>query len=429
MNDEWSNIVLDDLIDEIIDRRGVTPSKLGSTFVDHGHRVISAKAIDGNRVDLSSDEPRFVTNATYRRWMKRPLAEDDVLLTSEAPLGEAAYIHQEVEWCLGQRLFGIRTIKDKLYGRFLYYALQSEFVRHELLSRATGTTAQGIRQSELRRVRIPTPSIETQKRIANILGTIDDKIELNRLQCHTLERLAASTFKSWFIDFDPVRVQPCDRDSSLPNHLKDIFPNSFGHSELGSIPEGWRVSTLGEIAREARVIVRPDAIKPRTPYIALEHMPMRSIVLSEWGTADHVASDKLVFEKDQILFGKLRPYFHKVGIAPVNGVCSTDIVVVIPKTPDWCGFVLGHVSGRRFVNYTDAHSTGTRMPRTSWKFMKQYEIPVPPVSVAQSFNNLIRPILQRIVATTHSTHLLSTMRDALLPGLVSGQIRVLPQNP
>src|SRR5205823_2133095 len=118
--------------------------------------------------------------ATYRRWMRVPLLADDVILTSEAPLGEVAYIREPVEWCLGQRLFGIRTNKVRLHGRFLFYALQSEQVRHDLLSRATGTTAQGVRQSELRRVRIPLPSLVEQRAIAHALGALDDKIDLNR---------------------------------------------------------------------------------------------------------------------------------------------------------------------------------------------------------------------------------------------------------
>ena len=329
-------------------------------------------------------------------------------------------------YAIGRGVAAIRHRADPDLQSLIHAILEHELP--ELLAQATGSTFPNVSAQQLSGLPWPELDLRDQFAVAKVLGSLNDRIELNRRMGDTLENAAATLYKSWFIDFDPVRAQARNRESLLSEHLKGIFPNSFVDSKLGPIPEGWRVSTLGEIARETRIVMQPDAIKPRTPYIALEHMPMGSIVLSEWRTADHVASDKLVFEKDQILFGKLRPYFHKVGIAPVNGVCSTDIVVVTPKTPDWCGFVLGHVSGRRFVNYADAYSTGTRMPRTNWKFMKQYEIPVPPVSVAQSFNNLIRPILQRIVATTHSTHLLSTMRDALLPGLVSGQIRVLPQN-
>ncbi len=213
MADEWNAAPLEDVVVDIVDRRGITPKKLGATFVPSGYRVISAKAIKDHRVDLSADEPRFVNNVTYRKWMKTPCLADDVILTSEAPLGEPAYVAQDAEWCLGQRLFGIRTDKDKLHGRFLFYALQSEEVRHDLLSRATGTTAQGIRQAELRRVLVPLPPLHQQRAIAHVLGTLDDKIELNRRMNQTLEEMARALFKSWFVDFDPVRAK-----AALKNH-------------------------------------------------------------------------------------------------------------------------------------------------------------------------------------------------------------------
>ena len=164
------------------------------------------------------------------KWMKTPLLADDVILTSEAPLGEPAYVAQDAEWCLGQRLFGIRTNKDKLYGRFLFYALQSAEVRHDLLSRATGTTAQGIRQAELRRVRIPLPPLPEQRAIAHILGTLDDKIELNRRMNETLEEMARALFKSWFVDFDPVRAKAALKQHALRGHdaVSDGEPSGNG---------------------------------------------------------------------------------------------------------------------------------------------------------------------------------------------------------
>src|SRR5690606_9930021 len=139
----------------------------------------------------------------------------------EAPLGEPAYVASCQEWCLGQRLFGIRPRKGRLSGRYLYYALQSQAVRHDLLSRATGTTAQGIRQSELRRVVIPLPRMDEQHAIAHFLGTLDDKIELNRQMSETLEAMARALFKSWFVDFDPVRAKAERRDPGLPRSIAD----------------------------------------------------------------------------------------------------------------------------------------------------------------------------------------------------------------
>ena len=421
---EWDSAPLEDLVNNILDRRGVTPRKLGSDFVSAGHRVISAKVIKGRRLDLAADESRFVDAVTYQKWMKSPLLADDVILTSEAPVGEPAYVAQDVEWCLGQRLFGIRTNKTKLHGRFLYYALQSEEVLHDLLSRATGTTVQGIRQTELKRVVIPLPPLHEQRAIAYILGTLDDKIELNRRMNETLEAMARALFKSWFVDFDPVRAKMDGRDTGLPKDIADLFPDRMADSELGEIPEGWTVGTLGDIAASPRRGIDPARVASDTPYIGLEHMPRRSVALADWGRAGSVSSNKSAFENRDILFGKLRPYFHKVGIAPVNGVCSTDIVVLDARTPRWSAFVLACVSSSGFVGYTSQTSTGTKMPRTSWHTMSRYELCQPTDSVATAFQRVVSSMLERIVANVHESRTLGVLRDALLPKLVSGELRV-----
>ena len=132
--------------------------------------------------------------------------------------------------------------------------------------------------------------------------------------------------------------------------------------------------------------------------------------------------------KGEILFGKLRPYFHKVGVAPIDGVCSTDIVVVVPSREAWFALVLGHVSSKAFVDYTNAGSTGTKMPRTSWDQMGQYPIAVPPETIAEALSMQSRPVVARITASVHESHTLAAVRDALLSKLLSGDIRIRDPN-
>jgi type I restriction enzyme S subunit len=424
MASAWGAAPLGELVEDILDRRGVTPIKLGSDFVSAGHRVISAKLVKSGRIDLGADEPRFVDEATYRKWMRTPLLAEDVIVTSEAPLGEVAYLAVSNDWVLGQRLFAIRTNNRRLLGRFLYYALQSQTMIHELQSRATGTTAQGIRQSELRHVKVPLPPLDEQRRVAAILGALDDKIELNRRMNETLEATARALFKSWFVDFDPVRAKAEGRDPGLPRHLADLFPDSLEDSELGEIPKGWKVGQFGDVAEHPRRGVQPDAIDASTPYIALEHMPRSCIALSEWGVADGVGSNKFEFRRGEILFGKLRPYFHKVGVAPLDGACSTDIVVVKPRQEDWFGLVLGHVSSDAFVEYTSAGSTGTKMPRTSWGDMARYPVVLPSSLIARAFSGQIHPSVARVIAAIHESRTLAGVRDTLLPMLISGELRL-----
>ena len=240
----------------------------------------------------------------------------------------------------------------------------------------------------------------------------------------TLEAMARALFKSWFVDFDPIRAKMKGRDTGLPNHITDLFPDRLVESEMGLIPEGWEVGCLADIAVAPRRGVDPISLYGETPYIGLEHMPRRSIALTEWGNVGTVASNKSVFEKGEVLFGKLRPYFHKVGIAPVNGVCSTEIVAIASKTTEWAAFVLACVSSVEFVSYTNQASTGTKMPRTNWTTMGDYRMCLPTAPVARSFQNTVQPVLERIVANIHESRTLAALCDALLPKLISGELRV-----
>lgn len=291
-----------------------------------------------------------------------------------------------------------------------------------LLAQATGSTFPNVSADQLAGVWWPPIDENEQCAIAHILGTLDDKIELNRRMNETLEAMARALFKSWFVDFDPVRAKSEGRDPGLPQPLADLFPDSFEDSELGEIPKGWRLGVLGDVAEHPRRGVQPSEIEPTTPYIALEHMPRRCIALSEWGTSDGLESNKFEFKRGEILFGKLRPYFHKVGVAPVDGVCSTDIVVVTPRAQEWFGFVLGHVSSDTFVEHTNAGSTGTKMPRTSWGDMARYAVVIPPKNVAKAFTSQIRASVDHIIASIHESRTLAALRDTLLPKLLSGEI-------
>jgi type I restriction enzyme, S subunit len=304
--------------------------------------------------------------------------------------------------------------------KFFYYAL-SKFDFSEI---AQGTALPYLTVSTLSKLTIDTPPLPEQRAIAHILGTLDDKIELNRRMNETLEAMARALFKSWFVDFDPVHAKAEGRDTGLPKPLADLFPDSFQDSELGKIPKGWKVGKLGDVADHPRRTIEAKKIDFDMPYIALEHMPRRSIALSDWGVAAGLESNKFEFKKGEILFGKLRPYFHKVGVAPLDGVCSTDIVVIAPKTESWFGFVLAHVSNDAFVEYTNAGSTGTKMPRTNWRDMASYPIVVPSKPVAEAFSRQMHPAVDKIIAGIHESRTLAKMRDIILPKLICGDLRL-----
>jgi len=317
----------------------------------------------------------------------------------------------------------------KASADYLYYQLLAH--REQIVSFATGAAQQNLSGAQIKQFILPFPSLAEQNAIGGLLRALDDKIELNRRMNETLEAMARAIFKDWFVDFGPTRAKAArrghptqpkyDRPPYLAPDLWDLFPDALDDDGK---PVGWTQGNLADVADSPRRSIAPADVSEDTPYIGLEHMPRRSIALTEWEGAGKVTSNKSEFKRGEFLFGKLRPYFHKVGFAPLDGICSTDIVVVTPRAPHWAAFTLACLSSDEFVDYTDQTSTGTKMPRTSWKIMGQYKLYLPPEPAAQAFENTVRPLIDRIVANIHESRTLAQIRDLLLPKLMSGEIRL-----
>lgn len=252
------------------------------------------------------------------------------------------------------------------------------------------------------------PPLPAQRCIASVLSAYDDLIENNTRRIAILEEMARRIYEEWFVRF------------RFPGHENVRMVES----ELGLVPEEWRVATLGELVGDVRDTVNPEALPPDTPYVGLEHIPRRSIALMEWGMAQDVQSMKVRFREHDILFGKIRPYFHKVAVAPVAGVASSDAIVVRPKRDDVYGLALAVVSSDAFIAEATQSSNGTKMPRANWDVLQRYPIPMPPESIGKKFEELMSGVVQAVTNHVSRNRNLRTTRDLLLPKLISGELDV-----
>lgn len=303
---------------------------------------------------------------------------------------------------------------------YYFYLFESKIGRDLIESIVEQVSAAGIRGTDLGRLRVPCPPLSEQKSISRILGGLDDKIELNRRMNETLEQITKTLFKSWFVDFDPVHAKVAgSQPVGIDKKTADLFPDSFVDSEMGKIPEGWRVGTISEIATNPRRGIQPGDITPGTPYIGLEHMPRRSIALGDWADSSIVGSGKTAFKKGEILFGKLRPYFHKVGLAPVDGVCSTDILVLSPISEKWHGPLLCIASSDELIQFTNLSSTGTKMPRTNWADIGSFKFAMPAPELANKFTEITSNLTNQIAHNLRESMTLASTRDALIPQLLA----------
>ena len=280
--------------------------------------------------------------------------------------------------------------------------------------------------------RFQRPRLEKpeQRAIAHILGTLDDKIELNRKMDETLEAMARAIFKAWFVDFEPVRAKMegrWQRGQSLPGlpaHLYDLFPDRLVDSELGEIPEGWEVGKLSDLVIKVVDRVDPSPSTEAIPYVPIECIASRTILLSEWQPGINARSSLVDFKRGDILFGAMRPYFHKVCIAPFDGTTRTTAFVLRPANLEWAYAVFA-ISRDETIDYATAHSEGSTIPYAKWAgSLESLPVNIPPKELREYFHQRISPSVERMIGAVLESRTLAALRDILLPKLISGELRV-----
>jgi type I restriction enzyme S subunit len=407
-----------------VGREIMTTSREGWQKVKIGQigRVVTGKTPPTKRQELYGGEYPFITptdisEGHYKAQPVRFLSEeghqyqrryllprDTVCYTCIASIGKICMTTEPS--FTNQQINSIVVDSSKFDYRFIYHLLRYETERIRAL--ASGAAAPIINKSAFSDIELFVPPLPIQRKIASVLFAYDDLIENNTRRIAILEEMAQALYREWFVHF------------RFPGHEQVALVDS----ELGPIPEGWGVKCLGDITEEVRRSVEPEEVDPETPYFGLEHLPRKSIALSDWGAAKDTKSTKLAFKRGEVLFGKIRPYFHKVGVAPVDGICSTDTIVIVPKLPEYFSSVLACVSSEEFVDYATLTSQGTKMPRADWKVLVRYPVAIPPGHLLSRFNTLVQEIVVQIQNMIFRNWNLRRTRDLLLPRLISGEVDV-----
>jgi len=377
---------------------------------------------------IDAEDIRYITPEFHANIRKSRLSPGDVVIVRTGAPGTAAVVPDWLAEANCSDLVIVRPGPD-LDARYLTYYLNAA-AQHQIAAETVGAVQQHFNIGSAKRLQLWLPPLREQLEIVRVLGALDDKIAANRALNETLEATFQALFRSWCMDFDPVVAKS---EGRRPPHLTDdvvaLFPDRLEDSSMGPVPAGWKPGTVGDLATNPRRKADPTALAPSTPYMGLEHLPRRSIVLDAWGEASAVTSAKWGFKSGEVLFGKLRPYFHKVGVALCAGICSTDILVVAPKAECDFGLLLGALSTREFVDYADGTAGGTRQPRTSWRDMARYSIAIPPEPIRILVTGVARQAESYFRAHAAQTLTLTALRETLLPPLLSGELRVRQAEP
>lgn len=362
------------------------------------YKMIRTTNVKGGFIDTKT--VRYVSEATFEQWTRRSRPQyGDVILTREAPVGEVGRctFDETEQIFLGQRLFQYRPDPTLLDWNYLAYALQGPQVQSKLHGKSFGATVPHIKVGDAENLEIPTPPLETQQFIGGLLAAYDDLIENNRRRIALLEE-------------------------SVQLLYRELRRASQSMGQRQGLSGGCKKVRLADICSQVREPADPAKTDPETPYLSMEHMQSRSIALSVWETAGKVSSSKLRFQRRDVLFGRIRPYFHKVGVAQIDGITSTDMIVVRPNGEHLLPLAVLAMSSDEFVAHAVATSNGTKMPRADWKVLKDWPVVVPGDSELGEFSERVLPVLDLLEVLGSRNRLLKSARDSLLPRLLSGEL-------
>lgn len=371
--EEWKQDKLIDLLDSLIDYRGKTPRK-----VDKGIPLITAKIVKNGRIDTPTE---FLDIEDYDNWMVRGFPKNgDVILTTEAPLGEVAQLDDN-KIALAQRIVCLRGKEGVLDNTFLKYFLLSSLGQARLKARETGTTVTGIKQSELKEVLIDYPPYKYQKQITSILKSFDDKIELNRRINENLEQQAQALFKSWFIDNKNNKLQYYE--------LGDITLITAG----GDKPSVYSK----DLTEQCRIPIYSNGTENEGlyGYTTSAKINSASITISARGTIGYVCL-------------RTEPY-----------VPIVRLISVVPNIENLSAEYLYLWALTQNIN-----GTGTTQQQLTVPNFRHTLIGIPTKEKMIRFNNIVSPIFQRIVINKNENRILSQLRDTLLPRLMSGELKI-----
>lgn len=387
---EWKEFVLEDVIEKFIDYRGKTPKKTTS-----GIPLITAKIVKNGRL---LEPTEFIAEEEYEAWMTRGFPEiNDLILTTEAPLGEVALIKNN-KVALGQRLIILQTNKKKCDSVFLKYYFQSIEGQSVLRARASGSTVEGIKSSVLKKIEIFLPTLTEQRAISDILSNLDNKIDLLFHQNSTLERMIEIIFRQWF------------------------FENSKAE---------WIIGTVADLANHSRRPSQPQ----KYPDVRFFHYSIPSFdkgknPSEEFGS--QILSNKYLVPRYCILFSKLNPHKDKrvwllQAEVKKNSISSTEFQIIEVKDKRFLFFLYGWLTLNENYNEIASGVGGTSgsHQRIDPNTIFAYKCPLVPTDYIENYNVQIEPLFNKQAVNLTQIRTLTALRDTLLPKLLSGQVKVI----
>ena len=423
-SDEWTECTLADACSSI--DYGLTAS---ASKNETGLRFLRITDIVSGYIDWQKVPHVVVDDELVSKYQ---LYDGDIVVArTGASTGTSIYVKNPPLALFASYLVRLQA-KPDYDARFLAYFLKSNefwgFIRGVLGDKSAQPNASA---STMTAAPLKAPKNKNEQRvIAHILGTLDDKIELNRRMNETLEAMARALFKSWFVDFDPVRAKMEGRDSGLPRRIADLFPDQLMDSAYGEIPEGWEVKTLGDLCHKSEygytASAKDEPVGPK--FLRITDINKRAWI--DWGDVPYCEIDekqlnKYRLHKGDVLIARMADPGHGVMVEDDQEAVFASYLIRFRSKNAFNSRLLQYwLKSDNYWELVTSRGAGTTRVSLNAKVLNEFPLITPPDSVAKEFSDLTDSIRHRLVANVADSRTLATLRDALLPKLVSGEFRV-----
>ena len=424
--DVWPSMPLHEAGVSLIDCEHRTPPAS-----EDGYPYVGIPQVKDGRID--PDGARRIAREHYREWTRKANPQPfDIVLSRRCNPGETGFVSPGfVEFALGQNLVLLRSDGKRVLKPFLRWLVRSPRWWVEVSKYINvGAVFDSLKCVDIPGFQLPIPTRSEQRAIAHILGTLDDKIELNRRMNETLEAMARALFKSWFVDFDPVRAKVEGRDTGLPLDVAALFPDRLVDSEMGEIPEGWVAMELGDLCHKPQygytASAQTEPIGPRflritdinkEPWVSWSRVPYCTTTDDEFS--------KYRLGKGEVLIARTADPGHGILVEEdIEAVFASYLIRFRPVERRFTRLLQYWLRSDTYWHLVRSRATGTTRRNLNATVLRGFPLVVPSDSVATAFATAVDALREQVVANVRETESLAALRDALLPKLMSGEIRI-----
>ncbi|MFC5571119.1 restriction endonuclease subunit S [Lysobacter yangpyeongensis] len=443
MASEWRPVRIEEIAEKIA--MGPFGSNIKvETFVDEGIPVISGAHLHGTRVE--DGDFNFVTPEHAEKLRNSNVYRGDVIFTHAGNIGQVAYVPNNSRYeryVISQRQFYLRCDQAKADPAFITYFFHSPEGRHKLLANASQVGVPSISRpsSNLKEIEVALPSLAEQRAIVDLLGLIEDRIGNLRQTNATLEAIAQALFKSWFVDFDPVLAKAEGREpEGMDAATAALFPSEFEDSELGPIPRAWGWATLGVLCESRGGFIQTgpfgsqlhasDYVEVGVPVVMPQDLSGRRVIEDRIARIAAEDADRLERHKlraGDIVFSRRGDVGRHAAISEreAGWLCGTGCLLVRPGSSESVSaFFSAALARPEATEWLVRHAVGATMPNLNTRILSNLPMIQSPPEIMSAFESICGPLESRVSANLEQAAQLSALRDALLPRLISGKLRL-----